>query len=224
MLPPSRTSVILASEVPHTLTEPKTKSDQIDYIYPWLLHWTIRDERIGNFRGDAFAVKTNDGLVLIDPLPLTEEVWAEIKEVCAILLTHGNHQRSAWRFRQKLGVPVFAPAGSSLDEEPDHWFSEEDQLPGDFQAIKAIAFQNTFYLVFEHPDGTGVLFCGDLICHDEGGPYRFPVQPGYFNSEDARLDVKRLMKLSLQVMCPGHAIPNIDGCNDVLQGAIDRIA
>jgi len=223
MLPPSRTSVILAPEVPNTLTEPKTKSDQIDYIYPWLLHWTIRDERIGNFRGDAFAVKTIDGLVLIDPLPLTEEVWAEIKDVCAILLTHGNHQRSAWRFRQKLGVPVYAPAGSSLDEEPDHWFGEEDQLPGDFQAIKAIAFQNTFYLVFEHPDGTGVLFCGDLICHDEGGPYRFPVQPGYFNSEDGRLDVKRLVKLPLQVMCPGHAIPSIDGCNDVLQGVIDRI-
>ncbi|MFC1543192.1 MBL fold metallo-hydrolase [Candidatus Neomarinimicrobiota bacterium] len=207
------------------MTEPKTKADKIMQLFPWLLHWTIKDERIGNYRSDAFAIAMDAGLVLIDPLPVAEQLRKDLEKANAIVMTHGNHQRSAWRYRRELAAPVFAPAGATgLDEEPDHWYGEGDELPGELRAIRAEGFQQACYLAFTHPDGPDVLFCGDLICHDEGGPYRFPVQPGYFDPAGGRKDAQRLLQFNLEVMCAAHAVPSLKGCRAALQGAIDRIS
>lgn len=207
------------------MTEPQTKADEIKRLFTWLLHWTIKDERIGNYRSDAFALAKGDGWVLVDPLPIAEQLQKDLEKIDAIVITHGNHQRSAWRYRRELGVPVFAPAGATgLDEEPDHWYNEGDKLPGELRAIRATGFHYACYLVFTHSDGTAVLFCGDLICHDEGGPYRFPIQPGYFDPAGGREDAQRLLELDLEVMCAAHAVPSLKGCRAALQGALDRIS
>jgi glyoxylase-like metal-dependent hydrolase (beta-lactamase superfamily II) len=162
------------------MAEPSTKADRINQLFPWLWHWTIADERIGGFRSDAFALKTPDGVVVIDALPLTASAMAELQDVCAVVMTHGNHQRSVWRFRKELNVPVYAPSDvHDLDEEPDILIDEGSPLPGGLRTIRATGFSDACYLVYAHEDGTGVLFCGDLICHDPGGPYRFPVEPSY---------------------------------------------
>jgi glyoxylase-like metal-dependent hydrolase (beta-lactamase superfamily II) len=201
------------------MAEPKTRAARIERLLPWLSHWTIADERIGRFRSDSFAVETADGLVLIDPLPLEEKLQDGLQNVVGILLTHGNHQRSAWRLRRELGASVYAPAGvAGLDEEPDVLMDEQTALPGGLQAVPAAGFQAACYLTFTHPDGTGVLFCGDLICHDPGGPYRFPVQEGYFDPARGKEDARRLAALPLTVMCAAHAVPKLDGCRTLLQG------
>jgi glyoxylase-like metal-dependent hydrolase (beta-lactamase superfamily II) len=207
------------------MAEPKARADKIEYLFPWLLHWTIADERIGGFRSDAFAVQTHDGLMVIDPVPLEDHLQAELKDVGGIFLTHGNHQRSAWRFRKELGVSVYAPGGAAdLDEEPDVRFDETTALPGGLQAVPATGFQAACYLTFTHAEGTGVLFCGDLICHDPEGPYRFPVQPGYFDPLAGKEDTRRLLDLPLTVMCAAHAVPSLDAYRAALQGAINRSA
>ena len=205
------------------MAEPKARADKINQLFPWLWHWTIADERIGGFRSDAYAVKTPDGMVVIDALPLTREPMAALKDVCAIVMTHGNHQRSVWRFRKELGAPVYAPADvHDLDEEPDVLIDEGSPLPGELRAIRARGFQEACYLVYVHKDGTGVLFCGDLICHDPEGPYRFPVEPDYFDPVGGHEDAERLLELSLTVLCAAHAEPTLDGCKAALEGAIQR--
>ena len=207
------------------MTEPKTKADHIHRLFPWLWHWTIADERIGNFRSDAFAVNTPDGRVVVDALPLAESAMAALQDVCAVIMTHGNHQRSAWRFRRELGVPVYAPSGvHDLDEEPDILFEEGSPLPGGLQAIRARGFTDACYLSYTHEDGTGVLFCGDLICHDVGEAYRFPVEPSYFDPEGGRADARRLLKLPLTVLCAAHAEPSLDCCRQALEGAVAKAA
>ena len=206
------------------MTEPKTEAEEIGRLYPWLLHWTINDERIGVFRSDAFAVQTADGTILIDPLPLTGTAQGELENVCAIFLTHGNHQRSSWRYRRELGAPVYVPTGvSGLDEEPDHYYGEGDQLPGGLQAIGATCFEGAAcYLLFTHSDGQTALFCGDLICQDVGGPYRFPVEPSYFTRRPGEADSRRLIETGAKIFCTAHAVPSIDGANEALEGAIKR--
>jgi glyoxylase-like metal-dependent hydrolase (beta-lactamase superfamily II) len=200
------------------MAEPKTRATQIQRLLPWLLHWTLADERIGGFRSDSFAVETAEGLMVIDPLPLEEKLQGGLGSVGGILLTHGNHQRSAWRLRRELGASVYAPAGvTGLDEDPDILMEEQTDLPGGLQAVLATGFQAACYLTFTHADGTGVLFCGDLICHDPGGPYRFPVQEGYFDPAGGREDARRLATLPPTVMCAAHAAPKLDGCQTLLQ-------
>ena len=63
------------------MAEPKTRAARIDRLLPWLFHWTITDERIGEFRSDSFAVETPEGLMLIDPLPLQEDLQDELGKV-----------------------------------------------------------------------------------------------------------------------------------------------
>lgn len=205
------------------MTEPKARADRIESLFPWLLHWTIADERIGGFRSDAYAVQTQEGMMVIDPVPLDDHLMARLKDAGGIFLTHASHQRSAWRFRRELGAPVHAPSGATaLDEKPDVLFDESTDLPGGLRAIAATGFDSACYLTFTHSDGTGVLFCGDLICHEPGGPYRFPDQPGYFDPGAGRNDSERLLQLPLRVLCAAHAAPSLDGCGDILRGALER--
>lgn len=205
------------------MAEPKTRATRIEPIYPWLLHWTISDERLGGYRSDSYAVRTPGGTMLIDPVPLEDRLQAELTEVGGIFLTHRGHQRAAWRMRKELGASVYAPAGDSdLDEEPDALIEESTTLPGGLEAVAATGFDGARYLTFTHADGTGVLFCGDLICREPDGPYRFPVQPGYFDPEKGKADVRRLLKLPMTVLCAAHAPPSRQDCRAILEKAAGR--
>ncbi len=205
------------------MTEPKTKATQTERPLPWLLHWTISDERIGKNRSNAYGIETGDGLVVIDPVPLTDEAMAELHDVCSILLTNGNHQRSAWRFRRELGVPVYAPRGvRPLEEEPDHYYDEGDRLPGGLTAVQSAAFSTACYLLHTGSDGTNAVFCGDLIFQNVDGTYRFPVQPGFFDRAGGEQDARRLLELGATAMFAAHGLPSLDGCRSALEGAINR--
>ncbi len=96
--------------------------------------------------------------------------------------------------------------------------------PAVFRRCRLTGFQAACYLTFTHAEGTGVLFCGDLICHDPEGPYRFPIEPGYFDPIAGKEDARRLLDLPLTVMCAAHAVPSLDACRAALQGAITRLA
>ena len=60
------------------MAEPKARADRIESLFPWLVHWTIVDERIGGARSDTFAVRTPDGLMVIDPVPLGDHLMAKL--------------------------------------------------------------------------------------------------------------------------------------------------
>ena len=204
------------------MSEPKSKAERIQLLSPWLYHWWVYDDRLGNFRSEAYAVLTPEGKVLIDPLPLTDKALAEIGKVAAICLTQGNHQRSAWSFRESLRVPVYAPQGAGgLEKEPDQWYRPADHLPGELRAIETPGLPNGYSLLLEAPGGAGALFCGDLITRDEDGPYRFPIEPGM---DPAQLEAgaRILAQLEADSLCPAHGAPCVTGCQQVLQGVLER--
>lgn len=204
------------------MSEPKARASEVNNLFPWLLHFRINDERIGNFRGDSYGIKSSDGLVVIDPIRLEDEITHAVAETEYVILSAGGHQRSSWRYRREFGAIVYAPVGSAgLDEEPDHWYGEGDDLPAGLRAVAGNWFKNTFHLVYTHTDGTKVLFCGDLITQSERGPYRFPIGARLPPLEEAREEVIKLLELSAIALCPGHADPTTDGCRAALQSALD---
>ena len=149
------------------MSEPTTFADQVDEVVDGVVHWTVQDDRI-NFRSDAYAVETPDGKVLIDPLPLSPEAAAALGKVAAICLTEGQHQRSAWRLRKRLGVPVWAPEGAhQIEETPDHWYVDGDILPGGVRAVETSGFGTVHCALFlEREAGVTVVFSGDLVVRD----------------------------------------------------------
>src|SRR5919109_2523883 len=146
------------------MSEPRAVADRIEEVVPGVWTWSVHDERI-DFVSTAHAVAGPDGVVLIDPLPLASAALADLGDVSAICLSAGTHQRSAWRLRRELGVPVQAPALSRLiDEEPDARYADGDELPAGLRAVftpGAGTTQHTFLL----ERGGGIAFVPDLLTH-----------------------------------------------------------
>ncbi|MBA7595015.1 MAG: MBL fold metallo-hydrolase [Calditrichaeota bacterium] len=204
------------------MSEPKTKADRIQLLNPWLYHWMVSDDRIDNFRSDAYAVLTPEGKVLIDPLPLTDEALAEIGKVAAICLTGSQHQRSAWRYRKTLGVPVYAPEGADeLEEEPDESYRDGDSLPGGFKAIQTPGLSSGFALLMETEGGSGALFCGDLLVREGEGPFQLLPDEYLDDPAAARESARRLAQLQVEILCPAHGAPCLTGCGQAIQEALE---
>ncbi|UCH63446.1 MAG: MBL fold metallo-hydrolase [Fidelibacterota bacterium] len=204
------------------MSEPKARADRIQLLNPWLYHWSVLDDRIGDYRSDAYAVLTSDGKVLIDPLPLAEEALAEIGKVAAICLTGGQHQRSAWRYRKALGVPVYVPEGAvDLEEEPDESYRDGDSLPGGFKAIQVHGLGNSFALLMETEGGSGALFCGDLLVRDTDGPFQLLPDEYLDDPALARESAHRLAQLQVEILCPAHGVPCLIGCGQAIQKALE---
>jgi glyoxylase-like metal-dependent hydrolase (beta-lactamase superfamily II) len=205
------------------VSEPKTKADRIQPLTPWLYHWTVPDDRIDNFRSDAYAVLTPEGQVLIDPLPLTDTTLATLENVAAIYLTGGQHQRSAWRYRKAFGVPVYAPEGAAeLEEEPDQWYRDGDTLPGGLKAIQTAGLSNNFALLMATEGGSGALFCGDLLVRAADGPFQLLPDEYLDDPVLARESARKLAQLKVEILCPAHGAPCVTGCQRVIQEVLEE--
>ncbi len=81
------------------------------------------------------AIGTTEGLVLVDPVDLTEEAVAALLQPgpwVAMVLTNGNHARAAARFRSRFNVPVYShpDAVGELEIAVDGVLTEGSELAG----------------------------------------------------------------------------------------------
>jgi len=205
------------------MSEPTSFANQVNTVVPGIVHWTTQDDRIG-FRSDAYAVETPDGKVLIDPLPLSPEAVDSLGKVAAICLTEGQHQRSAWRLRKRLGVPVHAPEGAhDLEGAPDHWYADGQELPGGLRAIDTPGFGTVHCaLILERETGGPVLFSGDLVVREGEGAFGL-IPDKYVDDPPAiRASVAKLLDLAPETLCPAHGAPAAVGGGESLQEALQR--
>lgn len=188
-------------------------------IVPGVWYWAVEDERIGGYWGSSHAV---DG-VLVDPHQLAADALAAIGDVHAVVLTTTSHQRSAWRYRRELGVPVFLPAlGETMDEEPDVRYGEGDDLPGGLQPFFTPGAGTTQHSLL-HPR-SGVLFTPDLFVHSREGPLEFVPAEYMHDPAEARRTAKRLLELDFDVLCSAHGAPLVGGAKDALRELVARQA
>ena len=119
------------------MSEPKAAASSVEELEDVdVVYWHIADERIGGFVGTAYGLRTDRGSCWSTRCPLEAPALERLGEVRAIVLTSGSHQRSAWRYRSELGVPVWAPAlAQEIDEEPDERYGARRRPPGDLVAL-----------------------------------------------------------------------------------------
>jgi hypothetical protein len=188
------------------VSEPKAVAERADEVVPGVWTWSVHDDRI-DFVSTGHAVAGEDGVVLIDPLPLAAEALAGLGDVTAICLTAGTHQRSAWRLRSDLGARVYAPALSRLiDEEPDARYGDGDELPGGLRAVftpGAGTTQHTFLL----DRNGGVAFVPDLFTHLPERGLRMVWDEYMHDPEEARQSVRKLLDLPISILCFDHGAP-----------------
>jgi glyoxylase-like metal-dependent hydrolase (beta-lactamase superfamily II) len=159
-------------------------------------------------------------MVLIDPLPLDDAALASLGEIRAIVLTSASHQRSAWRLRSELEVPVWAPAiAQELEEEPDERYGHGAVLPGELNAF--------------HTPGPGssehslilddyIAFVPDLVVNPPGGEVALTSDEYLENPIQARDTVRLLLEQSIDILCPSHGLPILDDVHGQLAAALEE--
>jgi glyoxylase-like metal-dependent hydrolase (beta-lactamase superfamily II) len=193
--------------------ESQAIAETAEQITPGVWYWGVRDERIGGYWGSSFAANG----VLIDPHRLTGDSFAALGEIGAIVLTTSSHQRSAWRLRRELEVPVHLPAASKeVDEEPDHRYGEGDAMPGGLQALFTPGAGTTQHSLLLAGDG-GILFTPDLFVRTPDGPLEWVPFEYMHDPEEARRSAERLLELDFDVLCTGHGAPLVGGAKQALQ-------
>jgi hypothetical protein len=148
------------------------------------------------------AVRTPEGFVLIDPIPLAPSALERMvgpDRIAAILLTSGNHERACSSERTRLGVPVLAPGESGLPA--DGLVAGGDRL---FGAIDAVALPGggpgeTAYVF------ASTLIFGDAVVHLDG----LEILPDKYCTDPARLrtSLRALADWSFDTVCFAHGSP-----------------
>jgi hypothetical protein len=195
------------------VAESQAIAEAAEQIAPGVWYWGVRDERIGGHPGSSYAAKG----VLIDPHRLAPGALAALGEIQAIVLTTSSHQRSAWRLRRELGVPVHLPApASEMDEEPDARYGDGDELAGGLQAVftpGAGTAQHSLLL----PGDPGVLFTPDLFARAPEGPLQWVPFEYMHDPEEAKRSAERLLELDFDVFCTAHGEPLVGGAKQALR-------
>ena len=202
------------------MSEPREVATEVEEVVPGVWHWSVHDDRI-DFVSSAHAVVTDEGTVLVDPLPLAPEALGRLGDVTAICLTTSSHQRSTWRYRRELGAKVYAPAlARELDEEPDGRYGDGDVLPGGLRAVftpGAGTTQHTFLLEGEPI----VAFVPDLVARPPGGPVMLVPAEYMHDPEEARRSLDKLLGLSFSVLCLSHGAPVTDDPHAAIRTALE---
>jgi glyoxylase-like metal-dependent hydrolase (beta-lactamase superfamily II) len=183
--------------------------------------YTMHDDRIA-FESDSYVIIENDRAILIDPLPMKQKDLKRHGPVKAILLTASCHERSAWRYRNALKVPVYAPQGGvDFEETPDRWYKAGDQLPGGLRAIHAPGPTEAHYALYAAREG-GVVFCADLLTNAEGKGLAFVPDEYQDEPERTRDSVRQLLDLSFEVLCSNHGVPVTRAAKETMRQALTR--
>jgi glyoxylase-like metal-dependent hydrolase (beta-lactamase superfamily II) len=201
------------------VSEPQAIARSVEEVVPGVWHWHVSDERIGGFISAAHAVRSDDRVVLIDPLPLAAEAMSGLGVVSAICLTTSSHQRSAWRLRRELGVPLWAPAASKeVEEEPDKRYSEGDAMPAGLRAIFTPGAGTTQHSFLRE----GVLFTPDIFVRPPGEALALIPSEYAHDPEQARRTAEALLDLDFAVLCTGHGTPVTDDPKTAIREALQR--
>lgn len=200
------------------MSEPKAHARKIIRVLPTVHRWRVHDERLGGAQSDAYAVVNEGRVTLIDPLPVAESELRRLGRITAIVLTAANHQRSAWRYSDLFGAPVYAPEGPSIGpepgqllQEPDIRYSGGDSLPNGLTAFHTPGPTEAMY-AFWLDKPRSVVFLSDILVHDGEGTPRFVDDSYQDEPERSRASVQRLIDhLPIEVICFAHGAPI---CND----------
>jgi glyoxylase-like metal-dependent hydrolase (beta-lactamase superfamily II) len=203
------------------VTEPKTVAQRVDDVVPGVWTWSISDDRLGGYNSASYAIATDDGTVLIDPLPLVADAMDQLGNVAAICLTTSNHQRSSWRLRRELGVEVYLPAiATSFEEEPDHRYAEGDALPGRLDPVFTPGAGTTQHTFLLDRDG-GIAFVPDpLVVTPDGTVAVIPAEFAW-DVEEARRSAEEILGLPFSILCVAHGGAVTEDAKAKIRAAID---
>jgi hypothetical protein len=198
------------------------RADELQAVSDTLFHWSVYDPACKCEVG-SIAVKVASGLVVVDPVPLADEAWAELtagSPLRALLLTNGNHARNAETLRQKFAVPIvtsIAAHKAVAPLVPDVTLLDNELLYGASAiSIPGGAPGETAFLFAE-----GVLALGDAVINldSEKGlellPDKYCEDP-----RENRRSLAKLIDLQFHTLAFAHGLPVTQRAKEKLRALV----
>jgi glyoxylase-like metal-dependent hydrolase (beta-lactamase superfamily II) len=205
------------------MPEPGGTAKLVGEILPGVYRFTMHDDRI-DYESDSYAIIEHGKVILIDPLPMAEKDLKKLGPVEAVCLTGSCHERSAWRYRRELHVPVYAPQGGvDFEETPDRWYKAHDRLPGNLLAVHTPGPTEAHYSFYLEREGD-VVFCADLLTN--AGSEGLAFVSGEYQDEPARTreSVRQLLDLQFKILCPNHGKPVMRRTKEAITRTLEKDA
>jgi glyoxylase-like metal-dependent hydrolase (beta-lactamase superfamily II) len=170
---------------------------------------------------NGYAIKLDDGAILIDPPAPAADDWPQLdalKPIKKIIVTNRDHDREAEQFRQRYHAPVVAganEAGGFASLRIDETVKEGDILPGGLSVIDlpgkspgeiALYFDPLRSKLFR--EFGGILILGDALIGHPPGLLRFVPSHKLDDAPQLRTSLRKLLNLEFEVvlLCDGHSL------------------
>ncbi len=182
-------------------------ADEIHEVRPGLFFWQAYEPAV-KVDLSCCARQTAEGLVFIDPIPLTKSAERELLAHAApraIILTSGNHARAAASYRQRHSIPIFAHADAEpeLGLKIDHPLSDEETLFGEFNIVTLPGAAPGEIALF----AAGTLHLGDALIHLPSHPFG-PLPDKYCSDpRELRRSLGKLLRFPFEVLTFAHGLP-----------------
>lgn len=187
--------------------EQTARADEVQRVTDSLYFWQAYDPAV---RVDlsCCAVRSEEGWVLIDPIALHYDALGELLEVAhpaCIVLTNGNHARSAKYFSERFSIPIFAHAEAEpeLGIKVDAYLREGEQVGGALGVIE-IGGAGAGEVALISASG---LHLGDALINLE--PHGLTVLPEKYCSDPKKLheNLRKLLNVDFPLMTFAHGLP-----------------
>ena len=187
--------------------EQPARADEVQRVTDSLYFWQAYDPTV---RVDlsCCAVRGEEGWVLIDPIALHYDALAELLEVAhpaCIVLTNGNHARSAKYFGERFSIPIFAhpEAEAELGFKVDAFLREGEQVAGALDVIE-LGGAGAGEVALISSSG---LHLGDALINLE--PQGLTILPEKYcaDQKNLRANLRKLLNVEFPLMTFAHGLP-----------------
>lgn len=184
-----------------------SRADEFHQLRPDLFVWQAYEKAVKTDL-TCCACRTGKGLVFIDPIPLQKDAEAELLAIApprAVILTSGNHERSAGDYRRRFSIPIYAHADAAAEFSfpLDHTVADGDTVLDEFTVLTipgaaageiALCRGDTVHL-------------GDALIHLP--PYGFALLPDKYCSDprEMRQALGKLLRIPFELMTFAHGLP-----------------
>ena len=195
--------------------------DEFQHITDGLFYWQGYDPAV---KADlcSTAFRAGNEWFFVDPIPLAKEPLAELARIAkpsAIILTNGNHERSAQMFREKFSVPVIAheSACGEFSITVDEQIS--DTTPTLREGLAAISLIGAGKGEIAIHAGR-LLVIGDALINLGQTGFAFLPDKYCENAKQLRESARRLLALDFEVMTFAHGLPIVSRAKQRLQNLL----
>jgi hypothetical protein len=199
-------------------------ASELVQVAPSLFIWQAYDSAV---KADLFssAIATATGIFLIDPIPMEENPFGQLREqgpIIGIVVTSSNHHRASAQFAERFSAPIFAHRDTFSDKLPHHFkrVADGDPICDELRVIDIEGAAAGEIVLHCSSDG-GALIIGDALINFE--PYGFTFLPGKYcsNHKEMRRSLRKLLAYKAERMLFAHGLPILSGPSDRLQALLD---